>query len=590
SDAKYTYFICIRVLRHLGAAILRDKHPFIFIHFYFNLSVIHSRLDVGHTKSCDFETVSLCGWKEDTENDFHWMQRNGWNSYEKLESGPKHDHTKGKPLEGHYLIAEATNSHPSQRSRLFSPVYNQSDSENACFRFFYYMYGQNVGRLRIIIKSVVDKMDKVVDNQKYIFFEKEGSQGNQWIVGDIPVEPTNADFQIMIEVTGSKGVISDIAIDDVALMKDSDCLNNIQSEATTETDEIFDIQSCENRCMETGSVRENTNGTFYRNGHLIEKCDCHQECIILNTCCFDFITKCVEDLTIATMDEINTTEVSITEATTPRSISTSRDVEATLPDIHTRLVKDTSSTPNTKTTNPENASLRTSNITSTKMVTTVTTQKIIVTTTFSPNRGSIVTQSTSIPLISNPKNTHISKSINFQKHKQLPKTKIDQTILYTPSSSILVITSTSTDATLRAMLIPAKKQNSLRDLTWIFALLSLSILLILTTITWKYLSANRWNNYSSHHVQYKSNYHSEDNEETLVRSGDTSNEILIENKSDSKAKKYSTEKIISLPNLTKMVSDCLTKRCDQYSEKQRLTVNDEQFDFSLQINYIIMGP
>lgn len=64
------------------------------------------------------------------------------------------------------MIAEATNSRPSQRSRLLSPIYNQSDSENACFHFYYYMYGQNVGRLRIIIKSVDDEMDEVVDNQQ----------------------------------------------------------------------------------------------------------------------------------------------------------------------------------------------------------------------------------------------------------------------------------------------------------------------------------------------------------------------------------------------------------------------------------------
>lgn len=62
------------------------------------------------------------------------------------------------------MIAEATNSRPSQRSRLLSPVHKQNDSESACFRFYYHMYGQNVGRLKVIVKSINEEMDDVVDN------------------------------------------------------------------------------------------------------------------------------------------------------------------------------------------------------------------------------------------------------------------------------------------------------------------------------------------------------------------------------------------------------------------------------------------
>lgn len=51
------------------------------------------RPDVQHTKSCDFETSDLCEWTQDSENDFPWVRRNGWTSFEKLEFGPKHDHT-----------------------------------------------------------------------------------------------------------------------------------------------------------------------------------------------------------------------------------------------------------------------------------------------------------------------------------------------------------------------------------------------------------------------------------------------------------------------------------------------------------------
>lgn len=48
---------------------------------------------VGLSKRCDFETQDKCGWTQDADSDFDWVRRNGWNSSEKLVSGPNHDHT-----------------------------------------------------------------------------------------------------------------------------------------------------------------------------------------------------------------------------------------------------------------------------------------------------------------------------------------------------------------------------------------------------------------------------------------------------------------------------------------------------------------
>lgn len=45
------------------------------------------------TKVCDFEDDSICDWTKDPKNDFQWVRKNGWKSYEKIETGPKHDHT-----------------------------------------------------------------------------------------------------------------------------------------------------------------------------------------------------------------------------------------------------------------------------------------------------------------------------------------------------------------------------------------------------------------------------------------------------------------------------------------------------------------
>lgn len=64
------------------------------------------------------------------------------------------------------MVAEATNSRSTQRSRLLSPIYDHTESLDACFRFYYHMYGFAVGRLRVILKPFDKDLDDVVDDPK----------------------------------------------------------------------------------------------------------------------------------------------------------------------------------------------------------------------------------------------------------------------------------------------------------------------------------------------------------------------------------------------------------------------------------------
>lgn len=132
-------------------------------------------------------------------------------------------------------------------------------------------------------------------------FEKSNSQGNRWIEGFVEIEPVQSDFQIVIEASGRNGIISDIAIDDVALLQNADCIKFLKPESATEpvneeSGGIYNIQSCENRCNETQSVRmsSNDNGTVTEDNRIIEKCDCHMGCLDLDTCCPDFKAHCFE--------------------------------------------------------------------------------------------------------------------------------------------------------------------------------------------------------------------------------------------------------------------------------------------------------
>lgn len=108
--------------------------------------------DTATRTECDFEAVDMCGWGNDLDNSYDWRRRNGFASFATFVSGPTHDHTTGKPLMGHYMVAEAAGTRNSQVARLVSPIYNQTMSTKACFRMFSHLYGATVGALNVYIK------------------------------------------------------------------------------------------------------------------------------------------------------------------------------------------------------------------------------------------------------------------------------------------------------------------------------------------------------------------------------------------------------------------------------------------------------
>lgn len=149
---------------------------------------------------------------------------------------------------------------------------------------------------------------------------------------------------------------------------------------------------------------------------------------------------------------------------------------------------------------------------------------------------------------------------------------------------------TTTDATSNAMLMPTDTGKVVSLST----IITICILLTITLIGWKYFKANKWNQFNSQQIEFKSNYPTEGTEESLIRSDsfiidDSFDETLIDEsdvdstscnqiKVASNAKKV----VIGKKARTKRNTYRLGKECDQYSEKRCLTADDEQFDFTLQ--------
>lgn len=267
---------------------------------------------------CDFETVDYCGWENDLENSYDWKRRNGFASFDRFVSGPIHDHTTGKPLMGHYMVAEASKRN-SKVARLVSPIYKRAMSVNACFRIFSHMYGATVGNLTVYIKPEHLSIDVVGEDQRleefeflmrskqfksaritfcrYLLLHKHGSSGNRWVEDFILVQEMVDDFQIVIEAKPVRGIISDIAVDDVALLSGHHCIQFVQNETTVATEEpngVYNVMSCVNRCNETDSLHNATKFEMdMMTGKQVEVCDCHDECVDLETCCPDYVDNCL---------------------------------------------------------------------------------------------------------------------------------------------------------------------------------------------------------------------------------------------------------------------------------------------------------
>lgn len=496
-------------------------------------------------------------------------------------------------------------------------------------------------------------------NERNIYFDKENSQGNQWNEGYFEIEPTNADFQIVFEATGSRGLISDIAIDDVSLMKDGDCMKYLNRETTfTESDGVFDMQSCANRCLETKSVRGNNGETIFQEGHLIEKCDCHQQCLDTSTCCWDYISTCIEsisqpadsDTMMSTLDE-NLIEFTTTELDeTPTSVRTTIKTTTQKPtEAITKSTSTLSTTKNTTLTTPTTLSSTTAVSTSTVSKTSKTrdkstvtnqvinstlstllpwntTKNIVLNTIMTPSK-TYTTTAMPVRVTTNMTTLTTESTKKVSSSTQLTKTTI--TLLKTVSKttsvpSITTATSipvrkqyvtqkgaqifarmtsttnfdrkfvTTTDATLNAMHMHSKhsdQQLTRGQFAWITTILVVCVLSMLMLTGWKYFSAQKWNQFNSQQIEYKSKYHSDEIEESLVRSNsfivdDSFSETLIDT-NESKSISNSKEKNNSstnIPNKTKKVSNRLAKTCDQYSETRCLTIDDEQFDFSPQMH------
>ncbi|XP_041270722.1 enteropeptidase [Onychostruthus taczanowskii] len=153
--------------------------------------------------NCTFED-GFCFWIQDLDDDSDWDRVHGPTF--PLMTGPEFDHTFGN-LSGFYISTPIGLGLIEERVRILSlPLV---PSETYCLSFWYFMYGDNVYRLRV---SISDER-----GQEKIIFEKEGNYGNNWNYGQVTLNETS-DFKVIFDAFKRRGP-SDIALDDTGLTK-----------------------------------------------------------------------------------------------------------------------------------------------------------------------------------------------------------------------------------------------------------------------------------------------------------------------------------------------------------------------------------
>ncbi|CAH1259358.1 MALRD1 [Branchiostoma lanceolatum] len=120
---------------------------------------------VSYPGRCDFQH-SLCDWIQPDRDDVDWVRHSG--STPTSNTGPAADHLGD--TNSYYLYLEASDSGHRDKAILAYP-HTFRPSSNCKFRFYYHMYGRDVGYLRVFLTTSQGSQN---------VWELRGDQGNNW--------------------------------------------------------------------------------------------------------------------------------------------------------------------------------------------------------------------------------------------------------------------------------------------------------------------------------------------------------------------------------------------------------------------------
>ncbi|XP_041467508.1 MAM and LDL-receptor class A domain-containing protein 1-like [Lytechinus variegatus] len=155
---------------------------------------------------CDFE-VDFCFWTQEPSSSWKWLRNAG--STPSSSTGPSRDHSTGTSF-GYYAYVSASTAATGSKALLYSPIYLDTDLE--CLRFWYHMYGSDLGQLTVYTE------DQVTLSNSDPLFIRNGPSDDSWRFGQVSISSSHR-YKAVIEATRGDGVQGDIAIDDVEIIR-----------------------------------------------------------------------------------------------------------------------------------------------------------------------------------------------------------------------------------------------------------------------------------------------------------------------------------------------------------------------------------
>ncbi|XP_038071819.1 MAM and LDL-receptor class A domain-containing protein 1-like [Patiria miniata] len=155
---------------------------------------------------CDFDSYNLCQFNNSQNDDFDWTLDSGGTG--SSGTGPNADHTLGTS-NGVYIYTEASSPRlPSDKARLDSPK-AIAPATGACVRFWYHMYGANMGSLTVYTGDGQGGLGPAR-------WSANGTSGNKWLDAAIDIAPG---IEVQVSFVGERGndFTGDMAVDDISV-------------------------------------------------------------------------------------------------------------------------------------------------------------------------------------------------------------------------------------------------------------------------------------------------------------------------------------------------------------------------------------
>lgn len=158
--------------------------------------------------------ISTDNWENVSDDDFDWIvDLNGTPS---PNTGPNGDNTTGN---GKYLYTEASgNNSPNKTANILSPPFDLVPLANPELKFWFHMYGSNIGELHIDVFDL-DSLTWTNDVQSPLIGEQQISSSTPWIESTVNLSAfTNSRIRVRFRGITGNGVSSDMAIDDISII------------------------------------------------------------------------------------------------------------------------------------------------------------------------------------------------------------------------------------------------------------------------------------------------------------------------------------------------------------------------------------